>query len=357
MAVGGAVAGGAVAEMVVAEGEAEVRAESLVEVERAAKEGMVVEEAAMLYCHFYALVSVRDAFWDRASSEWLRKQTTSVADTLLAHAAGLVYFTTKARKLRRIAKEVHAQLHGRDFSHSLVRTLAEQHPAGQISCRDITFEMLDAVSVCKHGFVTFTYRDRGSGTRDHRYWVAHSEFLADSAFVAWLLLDSALWSDGCGPSTHGDRQLWCGEGWQQNVSNQATFKAAFADPSKLDGAVFEFVWAPIGWRQTPEPEPRGTVSTWSPAYSPSSSRDSSRSPSPIVHRSSDRDNPAAPLSRNPLRRLPLRPSPRHRLRRSPLRPSRRRPPRRLLASLLTHATRHLRLSSRLSPLLLQGQCR
>ena len=87
----------------------------------------------------------------------------------------------------------------------------------------------------------------------------------------------------------------------QRVSRRQRF-CGMAPPGlrALGGtAVFEYR---SGWQQGPEPEPRGTVSTWSPAYSPPSSpsyspssRGSSRPPSPIVHRSSDRDNPAASL--------------------------------------------------------------
>ena len=192
-----------------------------------------------------------------------------------------------------MAKETRAQLP--NSSHSLARALATHHPAGQVSCRDLTTEMLDAPS---RG-VTFTSRDRWSRRPDHVHWVPVGPY---SAFVPWLLLDFERGSD---LSRHCE--LWCtmsapigGARWQQCVSNQATFKATFADPSMLAGAVFDFRCA---W-QNPEPEPRGTVSTWSsapspassPAYSPSSSRDSSRSPSPTVHRS---NSPAA-AARSPV---------------------------------------------------------
>ena len=91
--------------------------------------------ARLLYCHFYALVSVHDTYWDRASHEWLGKQTIAVVDTFLAHAAG-VGSATKARELRRMARGTHAQF--------LCSPCAGSAPSGQA------------------GFVSQPY-DRGAG--------------------------------------------------------------------------------------------------------------------------------------------------------------------------------------------------
>ena len=246
--------------------------------------------ARLLYCHFYALVSVRDTFWDRASHDWLGKQTISVADTFLAHAAG-ISSTAKARELRRMAGETRAQL--LCSPHPLARALAAHRPGRPVSCLSLTTEMLDAPS---RG-ATFLYRDRWQRVPDHVHWVPVGENPSCSAFMTWLLLDFERGHEVLPRHC----ELWCtlpasvgSVQWPRKVSDQAAFKAMFADPSRLAGAVFEYRY---GW-QTQEPEPRGTASTWSsapspvssPAYSPSSSRSSSRSPSPIVHRS---NSPAA----------------------------------------------------------------
>ena len=290
--------------------------------------------ARLLYCHCYALVSTYDTFWDRTSQEWLGKQTIAVVDTFLAHAAELLCSPCP-----------------------LARALASHHPDKQVSCRSLTTEVLDVPS---RG-VRFTSRGVSSIHRacwhrvlHHIHWIPVGENAVYSALLVWLLLDFER-----GPDLPRHCELWCtlpapgSLSVLKNVSNQASFKAVFADPSRLVGAVFMHRY---GWN--PEPVPRGTAATWSsapspvssrayspsssrnssrspsptihrsnspaaaarspaapsvpsgscsnfptsapspvssPAYSPSSSRDSSRSPSPTVHRSSDHDNPAAPL--------------------------------------------------------------
>ena len=124
-------------------------------------------------------VSVRDAFWDRASHEWLGKQIVSVADTFLAHAAG-IGSTAKARELRRMAGGTHAQL--LCSPHPLARALAAHRPGRPVSCRSLTTEMLDAPS---RG-ATFLYRDRWQRVPDHVHWVPAGENPSYSAFMPCL---------------------------------------------------------------------------------------------------------------------------------------------------------------------------